>query len=142
MMKINIIHCELANREHSKKKRQYAHTFHYEHNTICVADALWDLPVNHLLAILLHEIGHLHYPPEKYIDDPFADFAEDHEKHETAVDDVVHQLYHVKIWRVNSKRWGKNLEWIDRKDLPKAKQIIWNCGYKIMATTAKDEAHE
>lgn len=56
MIKIKI--CKQANEEHKASIRQYAHTGHYK-NVICVANAIVDLPMNYMIAIILHEIGHL-----------------------------------------------------------------------------------
>lgn len=51
-------HCALAERDHKEDIRNYAHTYHYE-NTICLAEAFWELPRQYRDGIILHEIGHL-----------------------------------------------------------------------------------
>jgi len=49
----------MANREHRRSKRQYAHVFHYPGNVICVARAFDDLPIKIRQGLIAHEIGHL-----------------------------------------------------------------------------------
>ena len=55
---LNIRHCKLADDEHRRSKRQYAHVGHYK-RTVCVADAFYELPREYRIGILVHEVGHL-----------------------------------------------------------------------------------
>ncbi len=55
---IKIRHCREVDTDHKRSCRQYAHTYHYK-NTICVADAFYDLPVSYQLGLVAHEIGHI-----------------------------------------------------------------------------------
>ena len=55
---VSLRSCDAADAEHAANRRQYAHTFHYP-ETICVADAFWQLPAKHRDGIILHEFGHL-----------------------------------------------------------------------------------
>ena len=50
--------CPIANAEHKKSLRQYAHVFHYD-GVICVARAWYSLPSVWRFGVLMHEIGHL-----------------------------------------------------------------------------------
>lgn len=56
-------HCAIAERDHRKDVRNYAHTFHFP-QTICFAKAFWKLPREYRDGILLHEIGHLLAGPQ------------------------------------------------------------------------------
>ena len=56
-------HCAIAESDHRKDVRNYAHTYHYPH-TICFAKAFWKLPREYRDGIILHEIGHLLAGPE------------------------------------------------------------------------------
>jgi hypothetical protein len=55
---IIVANCPIADRDHKKSLRQYAHTFH-KIGFVCVSKEIWPLPELHLYGILAHEIGHL-----------------------------------------------------------------------------------
>jgi hypothetical protein len=57
-MKMYWRNCREVEAEHRRNQRSYAHTYHYP-NTVCLADAFWDLPKDHQEGLLLHEAGHL-----------------------------------------------------------------------------------
>ena len=50
--------CYLAEKDHAKSKRVFAHTGHKK-NTICVCKDFYDLPEDNMLGILWHEHGHI-----------------------------------------------------------------------------------
>lgn len=56
-------HCAIAERDHRKDVRNYAHTYHYP-QTICLAKDFWKLPREYRDGVLLHEIGHLLAGPD------------------------------------------------------------------------------
>lgn len=53
-----ICFCSLADREHARSRRQYAHTYHRP-DVICFARAVDELTDAQYWAILAHEVGHL-----------------------------------------------------------------------------------
>lgn len=95
-MKLVVRHCALADEEHKRSVRQYAHAFHKE-GTICVAKAFEDLPRGFQTGILLHEIGH-------YIAGPKGSEADATRLAESA--------FGVKIRFVDSP-YGKRLEYVE-----------------------------
>lgn len=50
--------CRAADEDQKLSDRQYAHTFHYS-KVICIAGAWIALPINHEMAVIAHEVGHL-----------------------------------------------------------------------------------
>ncbi len=90
--------CPPAEREHEKSLRQYAHTGHYQ-GAICVAKEFFDLPLQHALAILIHELGHL-----------------SSEGGEREADEEVRKMFGVRIIYVDSP-WGRKLEFLLHRDL-------------------------
>lgn len=56
---VEFILCEMADKDHEREDRVYAHVFHHPW-TICVCDRFEDLPDEHKAGILLHEFGHLY----------------------------------------------------------------------------------
>lgn len=50
--------CVVADREHYKNSRVYAHTNH-EEMTVCVSGSIDLLSINNIKGILVHEIGHI-----------------------------------------------------------------------------------
>lgn len=63
--RVAIIQCSLAQRDHARAKRQYAHTHHFT-DTICVCREFWALPLSHITGILAHELGHLLAPGDEH----------------------------------------------------------------------------
>ena len=55
---LKICTCSLANQDHQRSLRSYAHVGHLP-RTICVAGAYWNLPVGHQRGLFWHEVGHL-----------------------------------------------------------------------------------
>lgn len=98
IMKRKIIYklkiCEQANKEHAKSKRQYAHVFHKK-NTICIADAFYDLPTKHRIGIQLHEIGHLLSP----------------DSGEFGADLAIKKYYNIEI-KYKDSQYGKRLQYV------------------------------
>lgn len=51
--------CREADAEHTESPRQYMHTWHDGWDGICVARAATELPIQNLVALVAHEVGHL-----------------------------------------------------------------------------------
>jgi hypothetical protein len=107
-MKYRVKHCPLADDEHKKSRRQYAHTFHRK-NTICTADAFEDLPEENQLGILLHELGHLEAGAQR--------------RGEAAANDAILQNTGIRVEYKDSPH-GRRLERIADKDKGKASEVI------------------
>ncbi len=56
-MKLRIKPCLLVERDHKKSLRAYAHWGH-KSNTICISKSIYELPLNHSIALIAHEVGH------------------------------------------------------------------------------------
>jgi hypothetical protein len=100
--------CSLANKEHAKSRRQYAHTFHFP-MVICVADAFEELPLGYRLGILLHECGHLY-------------LGRDVES-ERAADEIIDRIYGVRLQR-RTYNGARRLECVALKDYGNARRIL------------------
>ena len=61
--KIKVMWCALADKEHRKRQRQFAHTYHKK-NMICLARAIMGLPLHNIQGIIWHELGHLVIGPK------------------------------------------------------------------------------
>jgi len=109
--------CQVANAEHAKSRRQYAHVFH-KPGQICVADAFLDLPIEIRLGILLHELGHL---------------ALGNRGTETDADHMAREISGIEVYREDSEH-GKRLETISERDIPKARIFVEG---ELMAKTNK-----
>lgn len=96
--------CPLAERDHRKSLRQYAHTCHRD-GIICICEAFHDLPDTFKYGILLHELGHLAAPDE---DD------------EREVDLIAEDIFGIKIKRVDSRQYGEELECVAARDVHRA----------------------
>jgi hypothetical protein len=103
----NVYTCPLADAEHGKALRQYAHTYHYN-NTICVAHAFNKLPETHQLGILLHECGH-------QLAGPMGS--------ESNANDAVHKATGIRVYYCDSEH-GDELECIDSKDVGLARDYL------------------
>ena len=97
-------HCEVADRDHVKRKRQYAHTWHIDDKTICVAKAFFSLPIEHKAGLIAHEIGHLLIGPEE------------HEEYEA---DLAAMRKFGVVIRYKNSVYGDFLQYLDRKDVKK-----------------------
>lgn len=102
--------CREADLEHSKDRRQYAHTFH-KHQTVCVARAIKTIPDEWKLAILLHEIGHI-----------LAGYSAS----EQAATDAVVRDSGIPI-SYQDGPYGSNLEYIESSQTEKAKTYLFGC---------------
>jgi hypothetical protein len=96
--------CPLVEREHRESRRQYAHVFHIE-NQVCCARAIADLPEKYRLGILMHELGHI---------------MAGQRGSEDAANSAVFRETGIRIY------YGGNsdLEFIDRRDFDKAREIL------------------
>jgi len=83
--------CRVAERDHTRSRRQYAHTGHVK-GVICVARAYYTLPVKYRVGVLLHEFGHLAGARD-----------------EMDADALAFKLFGVEVERADSV-WGKDLE--------------------------------
>lgn len=99
MKKIKILQCELADEEHRKAKRQYAHTYHHK-NVICLAWAWRNLTFNQFWAIMAHEFGHL---------------LAGYEGSERDANRAANEFFGVKILYRDSAQ-GKHLETVSTRD--------------------------
>lgn len=99
--------CELANKEHKRSFRQYAHVFHVP-GVICVAEAFEALPLGYRLGILLHECGHLLLGP------PHS---------EAAADQIIESVYGIRIYR-RSYEGARRLEYVSLRDYSKAQRLL------------------
>lgn len=104
-MKLHVRYCAIAERDHERSLRQYAHTLHRD-GVICVCRAFWDLPVNYFFGVLAHEIGHI-----------FAERA-GLTSTEDEADEVVWLMYEIHI-KYKDGPFGKQLEWISNADIRK-----------------------
>jgi hypothetical protein len=100
--------CPLANAEHAKRQRQYAHTFHHK-NEICIANAFNDLPQTWQFAILLHEVGHLLAGPNAS---------------EGAANKAIEKETGIPI-KYKDGPYGEQLEWIPAKYKSAAKAFLF-----------------
>lgn len=103
-------HCSLADKDHRCRKRQYAHTWHYGSNIICVAKAFYRLPLSHQMGLLVHEIGHLLLG------------SEEHEEYEA--DLAAMEKFGITV-RYKDSRYGDFLQYLDGKDILKLKEILY-----------------
>lgn len=99
--------CPLANSDHKKNKRLYAHVDHRK-DTICVARAIWGLPDKHFYAIFAHEVGHLISP----------------KKGEAEANEAMLNAYGIEIKYKDSAKWGDNLEYLEPKDVKVCKKLF------------------
>jgi len=107
MSKIKVNLCSLAEKDHKKEKRYYAHWGH-KPNTICIAKDFYFLPLNIKLALLLHEIGH----------------ALSDSDYEQEANDIIEYISGIKIKYASETPWGKKLQYIYPEEVSKAIKII------------------
>jgi hypothetical protein len=110
-MKFKLLNCLVANRDHTKSKRQYAHSLHVE-GVICVCSAFWDLPDKFFFGILAHEIGHM-YAAEAGL-----------ESTEEEADMMAEQQLDVTIRYTSSVKYGDALEFLTDADISKIRKMI------------------
>jgi hypothetical protein len=106
---INVEICPLAQKEHDKSNRQYAHTLHIP-NTICISEELLELPFGYVCGLILHEMGHLELENETHT--------------EKDADVIGGELAGVKIERRDTNTYGEDLEYVKVKDIEIAKEYI------------------
>ena len=98
VVKVKIVHCNIADKEHEGSIRQYAHTYHRNGNTICVCKEFYNLPPEHQDGLIAHEVGHLLHK------------GQDHSEQDA--DNAFKEKYGIRIKYKNS-RYGKRLQFID-----------------------------
>lgn len=101
-MKLKIKPCSIVERDHKKSLRSYAHYGHRP-NIICISKAIYGLPLNHSIALLLHEMGHA-----------LLNGGSEEEANEEA-----HRLSGISIRYLPSTPWGNRLQYIQSSDLKK-----------------------
>lgn len=106
-MKINIRYCKLADKDHKRKKRWYAHT-HHVNDHICVSQSILDLNDSQFYAVIAHEIGHILVGPQKS---------------ERAANTAANKYFNIKILYRDSSN-GKMVETVSQEDLKKLKRKI------------------
>ena len=107
---IIIKHCKEVDIEHSKYLRSYAHTFHKK-GVICVAGAWRDLPIDHKMGIIAHEIGHL--------------LMGNTDHSESEANKAANKFFDIHIQHIDSK-YGKHLQCVSLDDT----MNIWEWVYK------------
>ena len=110
MTEIVVDTCALADEEHDKSLRQYAHVLHHP-GVICVADAFFGLPEDIRCGLLAHEVGHL------------LAVQRDANHSEKAADRAVFVSYGLVI-RYRDSEYGDNLECLDKKDVEKFRELF------------------
>lgn len=115
-MRILLKHCALADQEHAKSKRQYAHTFHHDERNICVAKAFENLTENQIWAIIAHEVGHLLVGYEKSV-------KLKHKSCEMAANRAANKYFGIKIKYRDSKN-GRHLQTITDKEVRKVQMKL------------------
>ena len=107
-MKFKIQRCKLADRENYKSQRQYLHVGHIP-GYICKASAFDRIPLNHQLALLTHEVGHLA-------------IKRDHSEEEA--NEIVKRIFGVALKYVPKTPWGNRLQFIPSEDLRRVYKIL------------------
>jgi hypothetical protein len=107
-IEVKLVHCRDADGEHRRRKRQYAHSWHYPSPVVCLAQAYLQLPPTHSNGVLAHEVGHLLAGPDG---------------DEAAADRAVLQRLGVHV-RYRTTRHGRRLQWISGKDALKLMRAI------------------
>lgn len=98
---ITIRKCKLADDDHVKSLRQYAHTYHVKGTVICVAGAWTTLPLYVQMGLIAHEVGHL---------------LAGHVDHaESEADRLANKFFDITI-RYRDSAYGKNLQYLTNKD--------------------------
>jgi len=107
-MKFKIKRCKLADYENYKSKRQLLHVGHVP-GFICKALAFDKIPLNHQLALLAHEVGHLA-------------IKGDHSEEEA--NEMVKRIFGVSLKYIPDTPWGARLQFIPSEDLRKVYKIL------------------
>jgi len=106
-MKIKLRGCKIVEEKHKKNLRSYLHVGHYKGNVICYAKEFFELPFNHRMALLAHEVGHILGA-----------------KDEDQADTLAEEYFGIKMYYQDTVTWGKDLEWVTEKDAIKVKRIL------------------
>jgi hypothetical protein len=108
--KLGIQHCKLADEDHAKDDRVYAHVG-CESGMICISAAMAQdfsggkLSVHNVKGILLHEIGHiLHKKYHKHM----LDLLEPTEDPEVCADSTIYTIFKIRIFYDQKK-----IQWVD-----------------------------
>lgn len=110
-MGLKIKFCRLADKDHKRSKRQYAHTYHYPW-TICFAKAAKNLKPREFAAIFAHEIGHLLAGPGDGLP---------HAAVERAANRAANEYFGTKIRYRDSGR-GRRVQVLSRSDFLKIRR--------------------
>lgn len=94
-MRARLCRCRLADQEHSRSRRSYAHVGH-RRGRICVAGAFYSLPMGHQLGLILHELGHMAFKGRHT---------------EAQADRAAVRRFGIPIRYRSTKRWGRRLQW-------------------------------
>ncbi len=114
---VKICFCSLADDEHAKAQRQYAHTYHRK-DVICFSRAAVELTEAQYWAILAHEVGHL-----------LVGF----EGSERDANRAANEFFGVKILYRDSPQ-GRHLETASKQDVAKIKRWFQRRGvYRLQA---------
>lgn len=108
--RLHIAPCPVAEHDHKKSKRQYAHALHRP-KTICAAADFWGLPLGHLYGVLAHEIGHV-LAKEAGLSST-----------EYQADQAIEELG-ILIGYVSTEKYGKDLEWLSAADRAKFEELF------------------
>jgi hypothetical protein len=99
-MKLKIRPCPIVEKDHKKSLRAYFHYGHHQ-NVVCTSQSSYKLPLQHSLALLLHEIGH-----------HLMSGGTEEEANE-----VIRDLTGIKIKYVRETPYGNRLQYIKKKDV-------------------------
>ena len=116
--------CVIADREHYKSRRSYAHTNH-EPMTVCVSGSIDLLPINNIKGILVHEIGHIiHLNFPELVNDLEVGLSTDEEDtylgvsvdQEVFADAIIYRLYDLHIFYDENKVQWITTKWLTGKE--------------------------
>ena len=107
-MKFKIRRCKLADYENYKSRRQYLHVGHIP-GFICKALAFDKIPLNHQLALLLHELGHL---------------VIEKEHGEEEANEAAKEISGITIKYIPITPWGNRLQFIPSEDLKRVYKTL------------------
>lgn len=99
--------CQLADKDHQRSKRTYAHTYHRS-SVVCVARAFNDLPPRYSWAILAHEVGHLIAGPEGSEED---------------ADRMAEEFFKITM-RYHDSEYGKSLQTVSISDAQRISKTL------------------
>lgn len=106
-MKLKIKPCSIVESHHRKSLRAYFHYGHYS-NVICTSKSSYKLPLQHSLALLLHEVGH-----------HLMSGGTEEEANE-----IVRDLTRIKIKYIRETPYGNRLQYIKKKDISRVYDVL------------------